>query len=164
MKECVSDIKEWMQANRLKLNDSKSEAIILGRNRHLSCISEKRLYLGDTLVDFNPRVCNLGTVFDQEMNMHFQIANICQSAYFHLKNIARICNNLTKKSTKILVHATITSRLDQNNCLLVGTIKEQMDKLQRVQNAAARLICKSSKRNHITPILQDLHWLPLSYK
>ena len=53
VQECVSDIKEWTQANRLKLNDNKSEAIILGRNRHLSCISDKRLYLGDTLVDCN---------------------------------------------------------------------------------------------------------------
>ena len=86
--------------------------------------------------------------------MHSQIANICQSAYFHLRNIVRIRNNLTKKSTEILVHATMTSRLDQNNCLLV---KEQLDKQQRVQNAAARLICKSSKRDRITPILQDLH-------
>ena len=98
------------------------------------------------------------------MNMHSQIANICQSAYFHLRNIARIRNNLTKKSTEILVYATITSRLDQNNCLLVGATKEQLDKLQRVQNAAARLICKSFKRDHITPILQDLHWLPLGYR
>ena len=153
-----------MQANRLKLNHNKSEAIILGRNRHLCCISEKRLYLGDTVVDCNPRVNNLDALFDQEINMRFQIANICQSAYFHLRKIDRIVNNLTKKSTEILVHATITSRLDQNNCLLVGATKEQIDKLQRVQNAAARLICKSSKCNHITPILQDLHWLPLSYK
>ena len=156
MQECVSDIKEWMQANRLKPYDNKSEAIISGRNCHLICISDKRLYLGDTLVDCKARVCNLGTVFDQEMNMHSQIANICQSAYFHLRNIARIRKNLTKKSTEILVHATITSRLDQNNCLLVGATNEQLDKLQRVQNAAARLIYKSSKRDHITPILQDL--------
>ena len=95
------------------------------------------------------------------MSMHFQIANICQSAYLHLRNVVRIRNNLTKKSTEILVHATITSRLDQNNGLL---IKEQLDKLQRVQNAAARLICKSSKRDQITPILQDLNWLPLGYR
>ena len=71
--KCVSDIKEWMQANRLKLNDNKSEAIILGRNRHLSCISEKRLFLGDALVDCNAIVRILGTVFDQEMNKHSQI-------------------------------------------------------------------------------------------
>ena len=51
-------------------------------------------------------------------------------------------NTLTKKSTEILVHATITSRLDQNNCLLVGATKEELDKLQCVQKAAARLICK----------------------
>ena len=67
-------------------------------------------------------------------------------------------------STEILVHGTITSRLDQDNCLLVVATEEQLDKLQLVQNAAARLICKSSKRDHITPILQDRHWLPLSYR
>ena len=70
---------------------------------------------------------------------------IFTSIEFHLRNIARTLNYLSKKSTEILVYATITSRPDQNSCLLVGRTKEQLDKLQSVKKAAARLICRSSK-------------------
>ena len=105
-----------------------------------------KLDLGDTLVDCNARVCNLGTVrLDEHALPDCYINILCQSVYFHLRNIARMNNTLTKKSTEILVHATITSRLDQNNCLLVGATKEELDKLQCVQKAAARLICKSAR-------------------
>jgi hypothetical protein len=63
--------------------------------------------------------------------------------------------------TKTLIHALVTSKLDHHNSLLYGLPKCQTDKLQRIQNAAARIIVKSQKRDHITPVLKELHWLPV---
>ena len=58
----------------------------------------------------------------------------------------------------------MTSKLDSNNCLLAGIPQKLLNKLQRVQNAAARLISGSERHEHITPILQELHWLSISYR
>jgi len=51
-----------------------------------------------------------------------------------------------------------------NNSLLVSTSSSQLQKLQRVQNAAARLICGSKKHDHITPVFKLLHWLPIQMR
>ena len=76
----------------------------------------------------------------------------------------RIKKYLSKDSLITLVHAFITSRLDYCNGLLFGLSKVQIAKLQRVQNAAARLILGIGKCYHITPTLYELHWLPVSLR
>ena len=81
-----------------------------------------------------------------------------------MRNIARIRKFLTPKSTEILVHAFISSKLDYCNSLLYGVPKFQLQKLQHVQNAAARLITQSCKYDYITPVLINLHWLPVEYR
>ena len=62
------------------------------------------------------------------------------------------------------MQANVTSILDYCNCLLAGLPKETTDRLQRVQNAAARVVKKAHGREHVTPILQELHWLPVAYR
>ena len=57
--------------------------------------------------------------------------------------------------------ALVTSRLDNSNSLLYGVSNYLLNRLQRVQNASARVITLTRKREHITPILKDLHWLPI---
>ena len=64
----------------------------------------------------------------------------------------------------MLVHSLVTSRIDYCNSLLYGVSQCDLLKLQRVQNAAARLVCCESKYCHITPILYNLHWLPVKYR
>jgi len=92
--------------------------------------------------------------------MSNHISNVCKSAFFHLHNIRSIKKYLHKDSLHILVHAFITNSLDYCNSLLYGVSKDQIAKVQRVQNAAARLLMDVGKHSHITPILRDLHWLP----
>ena len=63
-----------------------------------------------------------------------------------------------------MIHTYVTSRLDNGNCLLYGISDHLLTKLQRVQNAAARLITKTKKHDLITALLIDLHWLPITIK
>ena len=56
---------------------------------------------------------------------------------------------------------SFTSKLDYCNAILYGLSKSQLDELQRVQNTAARLVTRSKKHEHITPVLRNLHWLPV---
>ena len=88
----------------------------------------------------------------------------CQSAYYHMRNIAKIRPFLNTKSIEQLVHAFITTNLDYCNSLLCGLPQTLLTKLQRIQNSAARLITKKSKRASISPILYQLHWLPVEQR
>ena len=63
-----------------------------------------------------------------------------------------------------LIHAFVTSRLHCCNSLLYGLPKSQIAKLQRVQNAAARIVTNTHRFEHNTPIIRQLHWLPVSYR
>ena len=98
------------------------------------------------------------------MRLEQHITNICKSAYHQLHNIYRIRKYLTKDATKSVVHAFITSRLDYCNSLLYGTPSCLLNRLQRVQNTAARLITGTPRSSHITPVLRELHWLPVTHR
>ncbi len=64
---------------------------------------------------------------------------------------------------KTLIHAFITSRLDYCNALLGGCSARLINKLQLIQNAAARVLTKTRKYDHISPVLSTLHWLPIKH-
>ena len=96
------------------------------------------------------------------MSMLPHVKFVCKTALYHLRNIARIRKFLSVKTTEILVHAFVSSKLDYCNSLLYNIPKYVLNKLQFVQNAAARLITCSRKYDHITPILIDLHWLTIA--
>ena len=120
--------------------------------------------VGEEQIDLTSSAKNIGFIFDQLMNSKKQIDLTCKSAWFHLRNIGRIRHFLDSKSTERLVHAFITSKLDINNALLYGLPDYSLQKLQRIQNAAARMISRLPKRCHITPVLVQLHWLPVSHR
>ena len=88
------------------------------------------------------------------MNMH--VSKICSKAFRSLYHIKQIRKYLTDYATKILVHAFITSHLDYCDSLLYGIPKYQLNRLQKVLNAAARVVCLVPKFDHITPTLMRL--------
>ena len=59
------------------------------------------------------------------------------------------------------MHAFVSSRLDYCNSLLYGVSDELLQKLQVIQNAAARVVTGARKFDHITPVLHEVHWLPV---
>ena len=100
-------------------------------------------------------------IIDQHLTLVPHVNNISRLASHSIRNIGRIRKYLDRNSTEKLVHAFVSSRLDSNNSILYGLPKSELSKLQRIQNAAARLVTLSKKREHITPVLKDLHWLPV---
>ena len=107
---------------------------------------------------------NLGVIFDENLGMHQHVSKVCRTAYFHLHNIARIRNYLNHRAACTLIHAFITSHIDYCNSLLYGIPSYLLNKLQRVQNSAARLVLHLRKYEHITPALVQLHWLPVKFR
>mgnify|MGYP000126220249 CR=1 FL=1 len=157
MEPCVSAIRYWMIKDKLKVNDSKTEFILIGTRQQLAKVDIKGLVVGDATINPVTAVKNLGSWFDENMNMGCHINNMCKTLSFHLYNIRRIRKYLSKDSTRTLVHAFITARIDYCNGLLYGLTAARLNKLQRIQNSAARLVCSLPRFCHITPTLLSLH-------
>ncbi len=104
---------------------------------------------------------NMGVILDSNFSFENHISNVTKTAFFHLRNIGKLQNMLPVSDAENLVHAFMTSRLDYCNALLGGCPASSINKLQIVQNAVARVLTRSRKYDHITPIL---HWLPIKFR
>ena len=102
-------------------------------------------------------------MFDDHMQMDAHISYICRTIHFHLLNIGAIRNLLTDSATEQLIHSLVTSRLDYCNSLLNEVPGYKLKRVQRMQNIAGRIVSRCPYRDHITPVLASLHWLPVKY-
>lgn len=157
--DCIGDVKEWLLENKLALNAPKTDFINITSSRRSGSIPE--ITVDGVKVPSSECVRDLGIWLDRNMSMDIHIGKVCQSAGFALYQIGRLRKFLDKPSSERLVHAFISSRLDGNNGVLFGLPEKTLARLQRIQNAAARIVCRQKKRDHITPTLKSLHWLPV---
>lgn len=118
----------------------------------------------DTAIAPQSPVWNLGVWLDSNLSIGDHITKTSSATFYYLYNIRMIRKYLSKECTEILIHAFISSHLDYCNSLLHGLLAYHIQKLQRAQNAAARLVFEESKFRHITPLLRALHWLPVAYR
>ena len=114
--------------------------------------------LNGTSIHLSSSVCNLGVTLDQNLSFQQHVSRFCQIRYFELRRINFIRHYLSQDALKSLISAFVLSRIDYCNSLLAGCPKQLIHKLQKVQNNAARLICRTPKFDHIYPVL---HWLPV---
>ncbi|CAJ1053038.1 RNA-directed DNA polymerase from mobile element jockey [Xyrichtys novacula] len=164
LEACLKDIKSWMTNNFLMLNSDKTEVLVLGPKHLREAFSSNLATFDGISLASNPTVRNLGVVFDQDLSFSSHIQQISRTAFFHLRNISKIRRILSQSDAEKLVHAFVTSRLDYCNSLLSGCSSKSLRTLQLVQNAAARVLTRTSRREHISPVLASLHWLPIKYR
>ena len=151
-----------MVANKLQLNEDKTQIVLVSATRANSGVSDLvHVQIDGHPIPFSTSVKNLGVIFYKQLNMEAHVKSLCRSCMFHLRNISNIRRLLSHKIAEQLIHAFVTSRLDYCNSLLSGLPSSTICHLQRVQNIAARILTRTRKYDHITPILQHLHWLPV---
>ncbi len=124
-------------------------------------VSIPHIMVGDDRINPSNQVRDLGSQLDKHLTLVLHVSNIVKSVQFHLRNISHIRKYVTKDATQSLIHALVTSRLDCNNALLVNMPAGQINRLKLLQNTAARIITGTPRRSHITPVLIQLHWLPI---
>ena len=95
------------------------------------------------------------------MKLISHVNTVCQKAHNQLRNIVKIQKYLSQDTKEIIVHAFVTTRLDYLNSLLYGMPDYIIKRLQRLLNAAARIITNLGKYDHITDAMKQLHWLPI---
>ncbi len=164
MQQCVSTIKQWMVHNKLKLNDDKTEIMFISSRFYQKHITLTDFTIDDVKIVPASSVRNIGVMFDTKMTMGEQVTAICKSAHYHLRNIGRIRKSISFEACEKLIHAFVTSRLDCGNATLYGLPIYQNYRLQRMFNIAARILTLTPPSNHITPILKELHWLPIEQR
>ncbi len=105
-----------------------------------------------------------GCILDSNLSFEKSYFPCYKNSILPSRNIAKLRNMLIVSDAEKLVHAFMTSRLDYCNALLGGCPASSINKLQIIQNAAARVLTRSRKYDHITLILQSLHWLPIKFR
>ncbi len=163
MEMCIAEIRACMLVRLLKLNDDKTEMLLL-HSRYQKNPEFPSIKIGDAIIHCNDSARNIGVIFDSHMSMEKQVSSITKQAFFHLRNISKIRAYLSSEALETVCHAFITSRLDNGNAILYGISKKLLSRLQYVQNSTARMITSTRKFEHITPILHDLHWLPIAQR
>ena len=154
LQNCTTDVKSWTTEAMIILSDRISVHSPL----------PSVIHIGDADSPFVSSVKNLGVTLDSNLSMSQHISNTCKAAYIQIRHINSIRHLLTTQATQTLVCSLVLSRLDYCNSLLSGCHQYLLDNLQKVQNAAARLVCKAKKSDHTHPILETLHWLPVTHR
>ncbi len=146
-----------MCQNFLQRNKVKTEVIAFGNKDEVLKVNA---YLDSRGQTTKNQVRNLGVILETDLSFSSHVKAVTKSAYYHLKNIATVRGFDLDK----LFHAFITNRVDYCNGLLTGLPKKTIRQLQLIQNAAARILTRTRKSEHITPVLRSLHWLPVTFR
>ena len=163
MQMAIDDIRAWCAANMLKLNDDKTEMLVIG-SKYRTIPKLPDLNVGSTVITPGEHVRNLGVIMDTKFTMEPHITNIMQIAFLKIRQISYYRKFLTPSAVKTLIHAYIKSRLDYCDGLLYGLPTNLVAKLQSILNTAAWLVTKPRKHEHIIPVMINLHWLPIQYR
>ena len=117
---CISDTNKWVLSNKLKVNNSKTEVLVIGARHRPRQQFDLSLLVGDEHVVPTSSARNLGTVFDDNMTLESHVAAFCKSAIFHIRNISRIKRYLSQANIETLIHAFVPCKLGHCNSLLIG--------------------------------------------
>lgn len=160
LQNCIADVCKWMAYNSLKINEDKTEFIVFCAKS--TTIGNISLQVGDNSVRTKDDIKILGVTFDSKLTLQKQISTVCRSSYMQIRKINSIRQYLSETAVRTLVQATVTVKFDYCNIVYTGLPLKDIHRLQLMQNCAARMISKTSRYEHITPILRQLHWLPMS--
>ena len=158
---CLNDIITWMTTFKLKMNQSKTEIIIYGTRQQLDKLNITSINVGEVNVTCVDHVRDLGVTMTNTLNFDQHIQKKCRIAHVQLRNLWAIRKYLTQKSTESLVHGLVHSHIDFCNSLFSDIPAYQLNRLQRVQNHAARVVFNVSYDQPSAELLKKLHWLPV---
>jgi hypothetical protein len=161
----ISDVSNWMSANFLSLNPSKTEFLIIGLPQQLSKLNSPSLHLPDNItlspVDF---ARNLGAIFDKNLTFAQHISSVSKACFLNIRDLRRIRNTIDHSTACTIATSLIHTKIDYCNSLFLNLPATQTHRLQLILNSAARAVTKTPKFHHITPILKSLHWLTINQR
>ena len=158
---CMDHIIKWSNAHFMKINPNKTEILLLCPRWLNKEIIIKGVIYNEQCIRFATEVKNVGVWLDRNLEMDKHVNHIVSHCYKILKDIGRIRKCLEQDHLEKEVHAVVSTRLDYCNSLFMNIKKENVYKLQKVQNAAARLVLGKRRRESASAALRKLHWLDI---
>ena len=156
---CTADVRQWYLQNGLQLNPDKSEVLAVGTASQLqvaaSTVSSVSVAGVDLTVSDEMKV--FGVVPDRRLSFDRHVWTVVRACNYHLEAIRHIRHLLTTELAVTLECSLILCRLDYCNSVLHGAPTDSIQKLQRVQNTAARIVLQAPRRTHAQPLLEHLH-------
>ncbi len=166
LQQCIVEIHQWCASRRLQLNPSKTELIWFGSHTNLQKmrVLDLSLKVGSDVIQCVDAVRDLGVTLDSELTMKQHVNKVARACFYHIRRLKQIRRLLGPRVAASLVSAFVLSRLDYCNAILAGLPKSTIAPLQRVQNAAARLVARLGPHDHVSSAIRDLHWLPVQQR
>ena len=163
--QIVTMISTWMSKFALKINPDKTEIIVFyPPSLSRSVIINGTILADGTCIRFSSSVKYLGVYFDPQLTLRSHINHVSSRCYLLLRNIGRIRSILSQSQIEVLVHAVISSKIDYCNSIYYGINKDAISALQKIQNAAIRMIFKFKKRYSVSQYFAKLHWLKVEQR
>ena len=152
LKDCIEDVAEWMGDSKLKVNDDKAELTAIGTRSKLSQVMPNftPMSISGCDIPFFQSVRNLGFYLDETLSMDSHIKYLSRILFCQLRRIWKIHSFLSTDAVNKLAVSLILSRLEYCNSLLAGLPDNELNKLQRIQNYAARLVLRKSRHASAT--------------
>ena len=168
IEHCLRHIKWWMSCNFLKINESKTQLLIVSPKNSSSCLlSDMLISFGGSIILPSADATNLGVKFDSSMSFASHINSITSKGYYYLNNFYRVADKLTFDLKVQLITTYILPLLDYCNVVLTAATQGNVNKLQKLLNSAVRFVFSLNGRkyrNSITPYLKRLHILPVNFR
>ena len=161
LQECLAATKEWMSQNFLHLNPDKTEVLLIGPKIFVTAATQ---FIGPLQPNIKSTAKNLSIIFNQYMTFDHHVNKLVQSCFLQLRNIAKISPILSSTVLEQPIHTFLFSLLDYCNSLYSCLSQSSLKRLQLIQNTAATLLTRTSRRSHITPVLASFHCLPVKFR
>ena len=165
LESCLQSLSIWFSLNGLALNSSKSESALFGTKQRSHSYSDvMSVAVADSVIPLAADVKILGATIDEHLSMNKHVTAVCRSSYYHLRALRHIRQSLTDDMARAVGSSVVGARIDYANSILYGVSQYNIQRLQRVQNALARVVSATDRTLSSRHILHSLHWLPVQYR
>ena len=164
LESSLGNINSWMNLNRLQMNTSKTEFMIIGSGKQLTKCVTNNITVCNDIVEKSEIIRLLGIWIDSNLNFKANVIEKSQTAMLNIFKIKHIRRYLTQEACEVLVHGLVMSHLDYCNSLYYGLPDCDLNRLQRVQSIACKMVLNRSKYDSCTECFTQLHWLPVRFR
>jgi len=165
LEDCTLAVRDWFTGNGMLLNPDKSEVLLVARKSNAEKFTGgSGVCVAGSPIAYSVQLKSLGVTLDQNLSFDHHVGNIVKASNFNIRALRHIRPMLDRTVANTVACSIVSTRLDYCNSLLYGASAKNIQRLQRVQNALARVVSGTRRRDHIKPILRELHWLPVAQR